>query len=90
MFCNQAGVVTGLIFLYNANMNKKKSLWDTFFGTEEESLFDVLFSTKKEEKRGKRYLGQEECPNCGTLFTPGRTCPGCGLHDNEMPWGKNF
>lgn len=28
----------------------------------------------------------EECPNCGTMYPAGGSCPGCGLHHDEMMW----
>jgi len=45
---------------------------------------------RKARRRRKRpwQKPSEECPNCGSAFPAGGVCPGCGLHDEEMPWGS--
>lgn len=79
-------------------MNKKDehSILDAIFNLgppEDDSLEDILFGREtKDEASGRKckrlwQSGKEECPNCGTLFPSGGVCPGCGLHDEEMPWG---
>lgn len=77
---------------------KKKdshSILDAIFNVgnpETDSLADILpgraDAGKASNKKRKRpwQSGKEECPNCGTLFPSGGICPGCGLHDEEMPW----
>ena len=82
-------------------MKKKDehSILDALFNVgkpPEESLLDVLFGADKQDKPSaparKRpwQSGREECPNCGTLFPAGGTCPGCGLQDEEMPWHRDW
>jgi len=78
-------------------MKEKKghTILDAIFIIEEpaeESLIDVLFGTgnsnKPSDQKRKRpwQSNKEEYPSCGFLFPVGGTCPGCGLHDEEMPW----
>lgn len=45
---------------------------------------------RKARRRRKRpwQKPSEECPNCGSAFPAGGVCLGCGLHDEEMPWGS--
>ena len=83
-------------------MDRKKeehSILDASFDIEhqkEETIADILMgrpsssdeSPTKKKKRPWR-SDKEECPNCGTLFVSGCVCPGCGLHDEEMPWSKH-
>lgn len=73
----------------------KRSMLDAVFNIdnpETGSLADLLLgredtgkAPKPRRKRPWQSAG-EECPNCGTLFPSGGICPGCGLHDEEMPW----
>ena len=74
---------------------KDGGLSDALFGREAgpESLADALFATRKQGGRprgSKRPWTEnlEECPACGSPFPAGGVCPGCGLHDEEMPWGR--
>lgn len=79
-------------------MEKKPepSLLDALFDVNpvEESLVDLLLSPAQPPARRKKKRpwasAREECPNCGSLFPAGGVCPGCGLHDSEMPWGSNW
>lgn len=57
-----------------------------------EELFNLdrpepLFPDKEDGRRNSVKKGKEECPSCGSMFPPGGQCPGCGLMDEEMPWG---
>ncbi len=80
-------------------MNRKKEtpFLDALFNVDssQPSLLDELFSpppTRQERKAmsksNKRPFSRpiEECPNCGSAMAAGGTCPGCGLHDEEMNW----
>lgn len=78
-------------------MKKKDdhSILDAVFNIKkptEKSLMDVLFGKANSNKPSiptyKRpwQSNKEECPNCGSIFPAGGTCPGCGLHDEEMRW----
>ncbi len=79
-------------------MDKKKEpgLLEALFNIdpEEESLVDLLLSPAKPDAPRKKkrpwQTDKEECPNCGSLFSAGGVCPGCGLQDSEMPWSKNW
>lgn len=78
------------------DQKRKPSLLDALFNVdpEEESLVDLLFRpAQPNPSRAKKRPWQsdkEECPNCGSMFPVGGVCPGCGLHDSEMPWGSNW
>ena len=77
--------------------NEEHGILEAIFNIDkprEESLIDILFGTGKSNKPSvptqKRpwQSNKEECPNCGSFFPVGGTCPGCGLHDEEMPWNE--
>ena len=68
-------------------MKKERGFLEELFGVDDKP--SLLFPDKKgrEGGRKKRQLSNlEECPNCGTLFPTGGSCPGCGLTDEEMSW----
>ena len=78
-------------------MKKKEEhgILDAIFNVNQpskESLTDILFGARKSGKplnqsQKRPWLSnREECPNCGALFPSGGICPGCGLHDEQMPW----
>lgn len=76
-------------------MDKKSDhpLLDALFGvdSEEESLVDLLFASPAQGSKKRPWASaKEECPNCGSAFPAGGVCPGCGLHDEEMPWGDSI
>ena len=74
--------------------NPEHSLLDALFNIEppkESDLADLLLGkdgTSPSSSANKKRLGsnKEECPLCGCHFPSGGVCPGCGLHDEEMPW----
>lgn len=75
--------------------NPEHSLLDALFNIEppkEKALVDLLLGKDGKSplsSANKKRLGRsnkEECPVCGRLFPSGGVCPGCGLHDEEMPW----
>lgn len=72
------------------------SMLDALFNIEkppDDTPAGILFGTDRQDRPsapGRKRPWQsnkEECPNCGALFPSGGICPGCGLHDEEMPWG---
>ncbi|NLX82990.1 MAG: hypothetical protein GXZ04_04145 [Clostridiales bacterium] len=79
-------------------MDKKQEpgILDALFdiNPEDESLVDLLLSPGNSDAPRKKkrpwQSDREECPNCGSMFPVGGVCPGCGLHDSEMPWGSNW
>ena len=71
-------------------MKKKPGFLEELFGLDAAPL--LLFPDKKKKEtpgRKKPLSGREECPNCGSLFRVGGFCPGCGMTDEEMPWGEH-
>lgn len=73
--------------------DRKRGILEEIFNIDpprESWLFDSPKKKDQSKRSGKRpwQSDKEECPNCGTMFPVGKTCPGCGLHDEEMPWGR--
>ncbi len=77
--------------------DKEPGLLEAIFDIDpgRESLLEELMAPvparaqrKARRRRRKRPWQKplEEYPNCGSAFPAGGLCPGCGLHDEEMPW----
>jgi acetone carboxylase gamma subunit len=67
---------------------KKRGVLEEIFNIQDPGEQDPFFRHEKPARRPKRpwVKNREECPECGSLYPVGGSCPGCGLHHDEMKW----